>query len=460
MFAPKELSAKLALLIGGDFALSVATVYLLSAGDGPLGGYLVEPYFVAPIVGLLYVCALYFQDLYALERHPRSPYWIVAATLGATAEVSLLLMLVGTLAPSLNLGAAFYVANTMIAGSSLVAWRVFAHHFLFKRLGIGVMALGLGETGPMLAEEITRRGHLGYSFLGYAATAGETDKPFESEQRRRNDPVPLHRASSVSELATRLPVDILVVLDPAASVRELIRCRMQGTEVLDFYSFYERLTGRLPVAILDERWLLASGGSLHSRFRRAIKRAIDLAAATALALLALPLALATAIAIKLDSEGPILYSQERVGLDGKVFRVYKFRSMRQDAERTTGAVWAIEGDPRVTRVGRLIRRLRIDELPQLINVFKGEMSLIGPRPERPEMVSKVLEAMPLYEYRHFVRPGLTGWAQVCYPYGASIEDTRQKLAYDLYYIKNWTLTLDLQIMLQTSKVVLFGRGAR
>ena len=459
MFAPKGLSTKLALLLSGDFMLSAATIYVLSIGDGPLGVAPIQPYLVAPLLGVLYLGALYFQDLYALERHPRSTYWIVASTLGATAEVNFLLLLAALFVPALNLGAPFYVSEIIVTGATLVAWRVCAHYFLFRRLGIGVMALGIGEAGPIVADEITRRGHLGYNFLGYAALTA-TDRPVERGQLRRHDSVPVHTASSVAELAARFSLDILVVLNPGASIRELVRCRTQGIEVLDFHSFYERITGRLPVSLLDEGWLLASGGTLHSRRRRAIKRAIDLAIATLLAILMVPIVLVVALAIKLDSEGPLLYSQDRVGLDGAVFRVYKFRSMRQDAERGTGAVWATKGDPRVTRVGRIIRRLRIDELPQLLNVFTGEMSLIGPRPERPEIAGKVVEAIPLYEYRHFVRPGLTGWAQVCYPYGASIEDTRQKLAYDLYYIKNWSLTLDLQIMLQTSKVVLFGRGAR
>jgi sugar transferase (PEP-CTERM system associated) len=459
MFAPKGLSTRLSLLLGGDLMLSAATVWVLSIGNGPLCRAPFTPYLVAPSVGLLYLGALYFQDLYALERHPRSTYWIVASIMGATAEVTFLLLLAALVFPALNFGTPFYVSEVIITGATLIAWRVYAHYFLFRRLHVGVMVLGIGEAGPIVADEIARRSHLGYKFLGYAVLASPDRTP-ERSQLRRPDPVPIRTASSVAELVAQCPLDILVVLNSCDSIRELVRCRMRGIEVLDFHSFYERVTGRLPVSLLDEGWLLASGGTLHSRWRRAIKRAIDLVATTLLAILALPIALVTAIAIKLDSEGPIFYSQDRVGLDGTVFRVYKFRSMRQDAERATGAVWAAQGDPRVTRVGRIIRRLRIDELPQLLNVIMGEMSLIGPRPERPEIVSKIVEAMPLYEYRHFVRPGLTGWAQVCYPYGASIEDAREKLAYDLYYIKNWSLTLDLQIMLQTSKVVLFGRGAR
>jgi len=179
-----------------------------------------------------------------------------------------------------------------------------------------------------------------------------------------------------------------------------------------------------------------------------------------LLVLTLPIALIAAIAVKLDSPGPIFYQQDRLGMGGQVFRIFKFRSMRVDAESSTGAAWATPRDPRVTHVGRLMRLLRIDELPQLFNVIRGDMSLVGPRPERPEIVARLVPTIPLYNHRHTMRPGITGWAQICYQYGATVEDAREKLCYDLYYIKNWSLFLDLQIMLQTMKVVLYGRGAR
>lgn len=458
MFSPKGLSPHLAILVGGDLFLSFASAFVASLRNTPFGGQWVFDSSIAAMLAVVYVSALYFQDLYALERRPRSSYWVAASTVGAAGEVSLVLVVAALALPELQIGASFCVAFIAVSGSALVAWRVFAHYLLLTRFDIGVMALGIGEPGAIMAEEIASRSHLGYNFLGFAmlGEGGVSSRP----RPARIDSLPVHTASSVTELTERHPVAIMVVLEQLASIRELARCRVLGVEVLDFHSFYERLTGRLSVALSQDDWLLTAPGLGQSRWRRGCKRAIDLLAVTILGLLALPVMIAAAVAIKLDSKGPVFYSQSRVGIDSKVFRVYKFRSMRQDAEDGTGAVWARKGDLRVTRVGKIIRRLRIDELPQLFNVWKGEMSLIGPRPERPEMVAGFVETLPLYDCRHLVRPGLTGWAQVCYPYGASLEDAREKLSYDLYYVKNWSITLDLQIMFQTTKVVLFGRGAR
>lgn len=236
--------------------------------------------------------------------------------------------------------------------------------------------------------------------------------------------------------------------------------RAMGIGINDCESFYELITGKLPVSELRHTWLVFAPGFVRKRWSVAVKRLIDVVVGCALLLLTLPISLIAVIAIKLDSPGGAFYHQDRVGMGGLVFRIMKLRSMYIDAETKTGAIWAAKGDSRVTPVGRLIRRIRIDELPQLINVIKGDMSLVGPRPERPEIITKLAHTIPLYSHRHSMRPGLTGWAQVCYPYGATVEDTTEKLCYDLYYIKNWSLLLDLQIMLQTMKVVLYGRGAR
>jgi exopolysaccharide biosynthesis polyprenyl glycosylphosphotransferase len=235
---------------------------------------------------------------------------------------------------------------------------------------------------------------------------------------------------------------------------------VHGNEVIDLESFYERMTGKLPVALLRETWLVFAPGFVRSRLRAFLKRTIDIAGTIAIGLVFLPVALVAVLFIPLESRGPVLYSQQRVGLDGRPFLLYKFRSMRDGAEHETGPVWAAVDDARVTRLGRLIRRFRIDELPQLFNVLRGDMSLVGPRAERPEMVAELSRKLPLFDYRHSVRPGLTGWAQICWPYGASLDDARDKLCYDLYYIKNWSLVFDLQIIIQTPKVMLFGRGAR
>ncbi|RUS95241.1 hypothetical protein DSM106972_091180 [Dulcicalothrix desertica PCC 7102] len=242
-------------------------------------------------------------------------------------------------------------------------------------------------------------------------------------------------------------------------VRQLMQMRLKGVPVYKLPDFYESLWYKLPSSLLQDNWFAYSAGFnlIQGRIDSKIKRIIDIIAATTLLVVLSPIMLLVAIAIKLDSPGAIFYSQVRAGLNGNPFRVHKFRSMYKDAEKR-GAQWAQERDPRITSVGYWLRILRLDELPQIINVLRGEMSLIGPRPERPEFDIKLKEAIPYYEVRYLVKPGITGWAQVLYPYGASIEDAYKKLSYDLYYIKNYSLLLDVAIALKTVRVVLLGKG--
>jgi exopolysaccharide biosynthesis polyprenyl glycosylphosphotransferase len=236
--------------------------------------------------------------------------------------------------------------------------------------------------------------------------------------------------------------------------------KLRGIPVYSDLSFQERHLGRIELDAADARWMLFAEGFRSGPLSRAFKRAFDVAVVLLLTLATLPVMVVTAIAIKLESRGPILYRQERVGLHGRTFTLFKFRSMAADAEVAGKAQWAQMRDPRVTRVGAYIRASRIDELPQLFNVLRGEMSMIGPRPERPVFVEELVKVIPFYKHRAYVKPGLTGWAQVNYPYGASIEDAREKLAYDLYYVKNRGVLLDLVILLSTVRVVLFREGAR
>ena len=244
-----------------------------------------------------------------------------------------------------------------------------------------------------------------------------------------------------------------------ATIRYLMAMRLRGIYVYSFADFCEQFWQKIPPACIEDDWFVFSSGFsiLHHRVNVKLKNALDRLLAALLILLSLPITLPTAIAVKLDSPGSIFYSQVRTGLNGKKFKVHKFRSMRSDAEKM-GAQWAQEKDPRITRSGRLIRMTRIDELPQLWNVLKGEMSLIGPRPERPEFDSQLRQEIPYYDLRYLVKPGITGWAQVCYPYGASVEDAYQKVAYDLYYIKNYSLILDAAIAFKTLRVVILGKG--
>ena len=243
-------------------------------------------------------------------------------------------------------------------------------------------------------------------------------------------------------------------------LRELLDCKMRGVKVFDLSSFYERARGQVRIDSLRASWLIYGAGFRQGVMRTVVKRFFDLVASGVLLVLALPVMLLTAIAIVLEDRGPVFYRQIRVGQNGRQFKVTKFRSMRTDAEKDGKPKWASANDDRTTRIGRLIRKLRIDELPQLFNVLIGDMSLVGPRPERPYFVDQLTAEIPFYAVRHCVKPGVTGWAQVRYQYGASIDDAVQKLQYDLYYVKNHTLLLDLVVLAETVRVVLTGEGAQ
>jgi len=247
----------------------------------------------------------------------------------------------------------------------------------------------------------------------------------------------------------------------ALPLKDLLRIKTTGVHVNDTSTFLERETGRVDLDSVNPSWLIFSDGFSSGRmFSAAFKRLFDITASMVLLVFTLPVILITAAIVKIDSKGPAFYRQRRVGLYGQGFDIIKLRSMRVDAEVAGTAVWAEKDDPRITRVGRIIRKLRIDELPQCWTVLKGQMSFVGPRPERPQFVEELEQQLPYYAERHMVKPGITGWAQINYPYGASIEDSRQKLEYDLFYAKNYSPFLDLLILLQTLRVVLFPDGAR
>jgi sugar transferase (PEP-CTERM system associated) len=257
---------------------------------------------------------------------------------------------------------------------------------------------------------------------------------------------------------------IVVARDPADTptvpVNALLDCKLRGVPVFDEAGFCEQHLGRIDLDGVHADWLLFADGFASGRASNVAKRAFDICVSLALLLLTLPLMLLIAALVRIDSVGPVLYRQQRTGLHGRPFTLLKFRSMTMDAEQGGNPRWAIQQDPRITRVGSFIRPMRIDELPQLINVLRGEMSMIGPRPERPHFVEQLARIIPFYNERSYVKPGITGWAQVNYPYGASVEDARQKLSYDLYYVKNRSLLLDVLILIATIRVILFREGAR
>jgi sugar transferase (PEP-CTERM system associated) len=270
--------------------------------------------------------------------------------------------------------------------------------------------------------------------------------------------------SGLFETAKRLRADKVVVSlterRGALPLQEMLNCKLSGIEVMDAPSLYERLTNKLLIESITPSWFIFSHGFKITPVLRMAKRLMDVTGAVLGLTLCAPLAPFLILAIKLDSPGPVFFRQVRVGAGDREFTIFKLRTMRQDAENGTGAVWATTADPRITRLGSFLRKSRIDEIPQLINVLRGEMSLVGPRPERPEFVHELREAMSYYSERHFVKPGVTGWAQVCYPYGASVEDALEKLRYDMYYIKHISLFFDLKILIMTIGVVLLRKGAR
>jgi len=296
-----------------------------------------------------------------------------------------------------------------------------------------------------------------FTVAGFVESPGEeTTVPAE----RLLDP-----AGDLCGLCERLDVnEVVVAMDDRRRgfpIRDLLECRLAGIDVTELVTFLERETGRVQVDVLNPSWMIFGQGFRRDPLRLLTSRTFDVLASVAVLLVAAPLMLLTVIAIKLEDgwRAPAIYSQERVGLHGRIFKVLKFRSMRRDAE-LNGAQWAERKDPRITRVGSAIRKLRVDELPQVFNVLRGQMSFVGPRPERPEFVAQLSEKIPYYVQRLSVKPGITGWAQLCYPYGSSEQDALEKLQYDLYYIKNNSLLFDLAILIQTAEVVLFGKGAR
>jgi sugar transferase (PEP-CTERM system associated) len=319
-----------------------------------------------------------------------------------------------------------------------------------------VLVLGVGERARQIENLRRASDRTGITLVGFIDMG--IDAVVVSEPRIIRPNV------SLLVLVERFAVEELVVaIDDRRNglpVDEILECKMHGIRILDEAAFLERQLGKIRLDSLHPSGLIFADGYTQAVIRRTEKRLLDIAIASALLVVALPVMLLAALVIVIESGLPIIYVQERVGLRGKIFRVYKFRSMRQDAEADGQAVWAAKQDNRITRVGNFMRKTRIDELPQLFNVLKGEMSFVGPRPERPTFVEELSKAITYYDLRHYVKPGITGWAQVCYPYGSSINDAREKLQYDLYYLKNYSVFLDITILLQTVQVILWGKGAR
>ena len=381
--------------------------------------------FVA-LLGIVSVYDLYFQETF--NNFAKSA-WSFAKTAVSTWLVCVLV--------------------TRVAFSKLVDL-----DFLKRR----VVVLGTGGRAARIAGLAAAGANRYFVPVAYLECGGESRIAGAARVDLRNEGPDAIAACARGLAAT----EIVVAVDEGEPlpVTALLRCRAAGIRVTNYMDFVERQTKTVDPDVLQPSWLIFSDGFRDSALAKLTKRCFDIVFSSALLLFTLPLMLLTAMVIVLDSKGPVFYRQERVGLNGRPFLVIKFRSMRTDAEKDGAPQWAARRDARVTRVGALIRKLRIDELPQLLNVLRGEMSLVGPRPERPGFVEEFTRQIPFYAERHCVKPGITGWAQVNYPYGASLEDARNKLAYDLYYVKNRGMFLDLIVVFHTVRVVLFADGAR
>lgn len=368
------------------------------------------------------------------------------------------LSLVFYLFPSLFLGRGALGLALVIAFFGVVITRIIFYSLIDQEtLKRRVLVLGAGRKASSLLQLRRLVDQRGFMVMGFIGLKGEHVAVDKERMIPRN-------GRSLLELARRQEVDeVVVAVDDrrrGLPLDELLDCKMSGVEVIDLMTFFERETGKIKLDLLQPSWLIFSQGFERGLLQEYTKRAFDIVVSSVLLLAALPIILFTAIAIFLGDGGPVLFRQIRVGQHSRSFCMYKFRSMTADAESDGQVRWAQAGDQRVTKVGVLIRKLRIDELPQILNVLKGDMSFVGPRPERPEFVHQLSAKIPYYKERHRVKPGITGWAQICYPYGASEKDSLEKLQFDLYYAKNHNIFLDFTILLQTVEVIFFGKGAR
>ena len=452
---------------GRLFVLLVTENALIMAGIWAVIAYQVrsmrltpfsDPVLFTKLFVITVICqfCLYYADTYDL-RNLRSRAEVALRVLQAFGAAALLLAALFYLVPTARLGEGIVELALIAVVASIVGWRILME-WLNRAYGSGekILLAGSGAGLVELTRELAARKDLPLNICGVVPedepitlhlpvkTLGAIDQLETILELER----PKRLVIGLRERRQQLPIDLLLYH------------RLRGMVVEEAATMFQKVTGRVPVDSIHPSSLIFTDGYQQSRMRKFVSRAIDLLGTFVGLLLFGPLMLVIALVIKLTSPGPVLYKQQRVGLNGRLFNVLKFRSMRSDAETASGPVWATEQDPRITSVGRTLRNLRLDELPQFINVLRGEMSFVGPRPERPHFVEQLKNEIPFYDLRHSVRPGITGWAQICYSYGASIEDSRIKLEYDLFYIKNNSLSFDCLVLFQTIKIMLFGKGAR
>jgi sugar transferase (PEP-CTERM system associated) len=448
-----------------SLALVASALARLGAGEARLMIAYQYGFLKILFVSVAFLTCMYYFDLYdsAIVSNRREVLVRLIQVLGV-AYIGLGLFYY--LYPPVNLGRGIFHVGFLSVGLLLLLWRrLFSVINSTPRLAERVVILGDGALAESLQHEIEARPELGICVVGRPQMLEDGSRPGNRE--RGEMPITLSQTSFCPDFSVDRQIHgidrIVVAMEERRGklpVGLLLSLKNRGVQVQDGNDVYESITGKVPIESIRLSWLLFSSGYFASRLFLIYKRFASLVTSILGLLLSLPLLPFIILAIKLGSPGQIFYRQRRVGRNGVIFRCYKFRTMRSDAEADTGPTWAQDDDPRITPVGRFLRKTRMDEIPQLVNVLRGDMSLIGPRPERPEFVAALDQKIPYYHLRHSVRPGITGWAQILYKYGSSVEDAKEKLRYDLFYIKNMSAGLDLLIILSTIKIILLGRGAK
>ena len=442
-------------VFGGELLLIFGSVALAAAVQH--NAVLDDNLWKIALVTVVCQLCLYYNDFYDLTL-VHSNRELIVRLLQAAGAASIVLAALYFTVPALMIGHGIFVSALGVFLLAILGWRLAFNYISGSmKLQERVLFVGTGETARRVARQILDQHEFAYRIIGFidddASRVGE----------RIVNPAIVGTPADIERLCAEHHIDRIVVglsnRRGKLPVDELLRAKMAGIRVEDATTTYERVTGKILIDDLRPSWLIFSDGFRVSHATRLMKRTIDVTLSGVLAVLALPFVLLTALLVLIEDGRPILYQQERVGENGRTFILSKFRSMKKDAEKGGKPIWAKAGDDRVTRIGLFIRKTRLDELPQIYNVLRGDMSFVGPRPERPFFVEQLAKEIPFYQQRHTVKPGITGWAQVKYRYGSSLEDATEKLRYDLYYIKHLSVFFDLTIVFDTVKVVLFRKGA-
>ncbi|MDY6863054.1 MAG: sugar transferase [Thermodesulfobacteriota bacterium] len=449
--------SKKTILFIGDLILILLAVYLaVFLRSGTSVNILVKYTGATTFSTSVYLLGFYIFDFYKLDLKFKSIFYSVTFAVGIVAATSTISMVFYSF-PSWKFGRGIFLINMVFISLFTYSWRL-VFLLIFSAIKPRVIViLGAGDSGKTIYNVVNNSD----DFM----VKGFLDDNVEKQDTKIGKHSVLGKSTLLPGLAEQDEIDAAVIAitheKSSEFIKAVMNAKVNGVEIYDMPSLYEELTGKLPVKHIEDIWVVSTPfqGMVKSAYTAHIKKIIDKGLSCALLILSFPVIIITAIAIKLDSKGPVFFRQKRMGLNGKVYDMVKFRSMVKNAE-PDGAVWAHKNDIRTTGVGRIIRKMRIDEIPQMWNVLVGEMSFIGPRPERPEFVESLTAEIPFYSLRHTVRPGVTGWAQINYSYGSSKEDALEKLQYDLFYIKNLSPLLDLHIIFKTIKVVLLGIGAR